>query len=232
MALCGWCANSLDASRNASYCSHACYLAWMRDRAADGILARFWGKVNIPSDDGCWLWTGSTIKGYGQFTVSEDGARRMVYAHRFAWQCLNGAIPETLSVLHHCDTPRCCNPNHLFLGTQAANLADARTKGRLDESKARTRVLTPEERLRIFEMPAFRGICTSLARQFGVTKVCISLIRSGRFTRPTPQPVLERVPPVLVPVRGELQLQPVETVSETRDDRNQLGKQLSRPEGV
>jgi hypothetical protein len=42
----------------------------------------------------------------------------------------NGAIPEGLHVLHRCDEPRCCNPEHLFLGTQAENMADMHRKGR------------------------------------------------------------------------------------------------------
>jgi hypothetical protein len=171
--------------------------------------------------------------GYGQIGGRKNGKRWPMYTHRVAWELAVGPIPAGASVLHKCDVPLCCNPSHLFLGTQTDNLADAREKGRLDETLARIRVFTPEERLAIFEMRGYRGICVDLAHRYGVTKTAISLIRKGRFTRRRHKsPVLERVPPVLVPVRGELQLQPVETVSETRDDRNQLGKQLSRPEGV
>ena len=34
-------------------------------------------------------------------------------------------------VVHHCGNPLCCNPKHLFLGTQYDNLQDASKKGRL-----------------------------------------------------------------------------------------------------
>lgn len=44
--------------------------------------------------------------------------------HRVAWEVTNGPIPKGISVCHRCDNPPCCNPQHLFLGTQSDNNLD------------------------------------------------------------------------------------------------------------
>lgn len=98
------------------------------------LIERFWPKVARTDDPTeCWLWTaGTDPKGYGRInTGTNRTTSKNEPAPRVAWALANGmAIPAGLHVMHLCDNPPCCNPNHLVLGTHAANMADMARKGR------------------------------------------------------------------------------------------------------
>lgn len=90
------------------------------------FAARFWSRVAV-TDAGCWLWTrGKDRKGYGAVSYR----RKMLKAHRVAWELTFGKVPDGLFVCHSCDTTACVRPTHLFVGTAAANSADMVAKGR------------------------------------------------------------------------------------------------------
>ncbi len=100
----------------------------------ESLEERFWSKVDIPLDDDgkpdkeeCWLWKASVNSdGYGHLGISG----KTVKAHRVAFCLENGDFDGTKCVLHRCDTPRCCNPEHLWLGTIKDNNQDCIKKGR------------------------------------------------------------------------------------------------------
>jgi hypothetical protein len=94
------------------------------------VSRRFWEKVL--KTETCWIWQASKRnKGYGAFTWhDDDGTLNQDRAHRVVWRLFFGEIPDGQFVLHKCDNPACCNPDHLFLGTKSDNNQDMVNKGR------------------------------------------------------------------------------------------------------
>lgn len=100
-------------------------------RPARDLVRTFRQKIDRSGGaDVCWPWTGPRKRSYGSFKVNDCGRRRVGRAHRLAWTLANGPIPDGLCILHRCDNPPCCNPSHLFLGTQLDNIRDRDAKGR------------------------------------------------------------------------------------------------------
>ena len=134
-----------------------------------------WLKLN--EQTGCLEWTGTkTPYGYGRIRISQ----RAYLAHRVAFIRAHGLIPEGMYVCHQCDNPSCCNPEHLFLGTQTENMADMYKKGRqpnrLGENNSASK-LTDDQVRQIRMMYAEGGISQgALGRQFDVSTVMIGLI--------------------------------------------------------
>lgn len=88
---------------------------------------------DVDASTGCWNWRLSKDRiGYGRMKV-QLGSRdsfRSTSAHRYAYELWRGHIPQGMNVLHSCDNRQCCNPEHLFLGTQKDNMRDMHAKGR------------------------------------------------------------------------------------------------------
>ncbi len=71
---------------------------------------RFWRKVEKTAT--CWNWTGAILRsGYGHFGL--QGRPKLILAHRWAYQQVNGPIPVGLTLDHACRNRRCVNPSHL-----------------------------------------------------------------------------------------------------------------------
>ncbi len=120
-----------------------------------GDIARFWSKVDRRDPDDCWLWRGTiTAYGYGHFWT---GGGQLLVASRVALYLTSGVDPFPLNVLHSCDvrypigdptSRRCCNPEHLFKGTDADNVADMKAKGRQARGDRHGSRLHPERMAR------------------------------------------------------------------------------------
>lgn len=89
---------------------------------------KFWNRVFRKIETECWDYIGRyTNDGYGCFDIV-DGSR--ILAHRLAYYLYYRIDPRNKLVCHTCDNPKCCNPNHLFLGDSQDNVKDSVKKKR------------------------------------------------------------------------------------------------------
>lgn len=87
---------------------------------------------SLVTEAGCWEWQGFRhLKGYGAMCYRGRNQR----THRIAYVCAKGPIPPGMMVLHKCDNPPCCNPDHLYVGDGFDNMRDASRKGRINYQK-------------------------------------------------------------------------------------------------
>ncbi len=142
---------------------------------------RFWKKVDKSEPDGCWLWTGGLNEwGYGTFRGVDD---QTWLAHRFSWVLEHGDVPEeTPCVLHRCDTPRCVRPDHLWLGTNAENMADRDRKGRQQQGERHHFAKLTEQQVSEIRRRWQEGDATQvqMAREYGVSTTAINSIVHAR----------------------------------------------------
>ena len=157
------------------YCSRTCQDKHKHDRVSE----RFWSKVIKGSKEECWPWICGRNSGYGAFWYKGNN----VPASRMAFILAFGEIDATLNVCHSCDNPPCCNPNHLFLGTDYDNVQDKIKKGRLRVLRGQemwASKLTEEDVQAIRQRyQPWKVTATQLSMEYGVSPFCIRNIIAG-----------------------------------------------------
>jgi hypothetical protein len=82
--------------------------------------AEFWEAVTPEPNTGCWILPFGRDNDYSQARV--NGVLKG--AHRHALELARGIPLGDLQANHHCDFKPCCNPDHLYAGTQSQNVLD------------------------------------------------------------------------------------------------------------
>ena len=143
--------------------------------AVNQTVNRFWDKVK--KQEGCWPWLGSQDqKGYGSFKLNGKAER----SNRIAYLMVNNSIPEGLHILHTCHNSSCCNPAHLYAGTNAQNQADRVAAGHTPKRKLSESVVRS-----IREELATGAYLATAALHHNVSKGTVSLIKSGEYNGTT-----------------------------------------------
>lgn len=148
---------------------------------APSLADRFWSKVDRKGEDECWNWSAAVRRkdeGYGAFWM--NGRHRP--SNQVAYELSAGPVPCGMVVCHSCDNPRCCNPAHLFIGTNLDNNDDKVAKHRhAHGSTMGTAKLTEADVVeiraaKIHGKRAPHGLAIALAERFGVKAQTISEI--------------------------------------------------------
>lgn len=148
----------------------------------DASVDLLMSAVEIDLSTGCYLWTrGTTPHGYGRVCIK----RKDYFAHRLMYELSNGLQPKSLQtkqfVCHKCDTPRCINPAHLFLGTQDDNLKDMAAKGRACKGEDKHNAKLNSNA--VLNIRLSNKSSRTLAQEYGVSAKLIRNVRNNLIWR-------------------------------------------------
>jgi HNH endonuclease len=131
----------------------------------------FWKYVDKSEvHGGCWIWTRSTCKGYGQLRAKG----RAQYTHRVAYELTHKVkLDPTQICCHACDVALCCNPAHLFIGTQQDNMRDFGRKERSPHIS-----ISREQAEKIVSLAMEGNTSSEISRITGVKRTTVVNIRA------------------------------------------------------
>lgn len=136
------------------------------------LAERLWANI-VKRDVGCWEWQGACAPfGYGKLW-DPGPPRRCVGTHRLVYELCVGSVPEGMFVLHKCDNPPCCRPDHLYVGTPKDNMDDRSKRGRQPQK------LQPSQVMEIYRRWNAGESSRKLGPEFGVSGHLARLIGKG-----------------------------------------------------
>jgi hypothetical protein len=116
----------------------------------------------------CVLWAGArNEKGYGRVRVG----KRVIGAHKAAWEKANGPVPAGMDVLHTCSHRHCVELRHLFLGQARRKRGKTGARG---EQNGRAKLTTKQVREMRERYESGDGTQALLADDFNVSRGHVS----------------------------------------------------------
>lgn len=139
-------------------------------------------KIVINQEAGCHEWQGYRDKNdYGIFYYLGNPQR--VHRWIFAYTEELKELTEDQYILHRCDNPCCCNPEHLFLGDNDLNVKDMMIKGRQRKGEQ-----IGNSKLKDYQAEEIRNLLKEgkltqlkIAKMYGIRQTTISKIKLGQI---------------------------------------------------
>lgn len=158
---------------------HTCWECEPKGTCHRALAARI--AANTDKSGDCWEWTGTrNNNGYGVIRIQ----RKMIGAHRVAYELAFGAFDKALFVCHRCDNPTCVRPDHLFLGTLSDNAADMCRKGRQAKGERNGHASLTDKKVVEIRALYKHGITVpELAAVYGSTRSAVGHAVKGRTWR-------------------------------------------------
>lgn len=132
-------------------------------------------------DNGCWLWQKCCqSNGYGIIRVKGKNIK----THRLSYSIFKGEIPKGQIIRHICDIKKCCNPDHLILGTQQDNVNDREFRNRgAKGSKSPNTILKEKDIIDILKMHknGYNGV--KISKKYNIHKNSVYNILNGKTWR-------------------------------------------------
>ncbi len=150
---------------------------------SEHMLERFLAGIR-KLESGCWICDTAYPLSNGYCEIKVDRKSKGLFrkrVHILSYEHFVGPVPEGIKVCHECDNRPCCNPGHLFIGTQAENLADMVRKDRscFGEDRPQSK-LTEEQVLSIYRHHKDGMLQREIGDLYGITQTAVGLIVNGK----------------------------------------------------
>ena len=155
---------------------YANYKVWVANR----ILAR-----SIKRENGCIEYQGNNGHIYGLISITLDGKRKSVPAHRALWMAVNDCLdlPSNIHIRHKCDNPRCVNANHLIKGAPKQNIQDCIERNRRATSYRYAQRHRMHDAAKVEAIRNATGKTKWIAEEYGVSVGYVSKIKNGMLKK-------------------------------------------------
>lgn len=145
----------------------------------DDVLARIEALCIPVPWSGCWLFTGRlSKKGYPMIGRSTRAHRAMLSNK------LKRPLQRSELACHECDVRACCNPEHLFAGTNQENVADKCAKGRQGRVHGPRKLRDRRQAAAIRRSRRCGVSVRALADRYGLSERQVERICAGTTWRP------------------------------------------------